>query len=111
MNESRWRSSSKTSVSFQPQDFPLSTLLSSHANALSMILGFKGIPHNLMYLANDDVDTPTAMVGKKMVPILELGRQGHDDHEVRVEVGGGGAGLGPLLYYVKIYTLKHNHLL
>lgn len=57
-----------------------------------MIMGFKGIPHNLMYLANDDVDTPTAMVGKKMVPILELGRQGHDDHEVRVDWRGARAG-------------------
>lgn len=70
-----------------------------------MILGFKGILHNLMYLANDDVDTPTALVGKKMVPILELGRQGRDNHEVRVD-GGGRAGRGPLVYHVTIWPLK-----
>lgn len=37
-----------------------------------MIFGLKGIKYNLVFLANDDVETPTALVGKKMVPILEL---------------------------------------
>lgn len=50
-----------------------------------MIMGFKGIAHDLVFLSNDDVDTPTAMMGKKMVPILELGRRGSDDHEVMPE--------------------------
>lgn len=36
-----------------------------------MIFGLKGIPVTLNIILNDDVDTPTAMVGKKMVPILE----------------------------------------
>ncbi|CAG9295129.1 glutaredoxin 2 [Celerinatantimonas diazotrophica] len=36
-----------------------------------MIFGLKGIPVTLNILLNDDVDTPTAMIGKKMVPILE----------------------------------------
>lgn len=53
-----------------------------------MILGLKNIPHDLAFLSNDDVETPTSMVGKKMVPILELGRRGSDDHEV-CALGGG----------------------
>ena len=36
-----------------------------------MIFGLKNIPFHLVTLLNDDVDTPTAMVGRKMVPILE----------------------------------------
>jgi len=32
-------------------------------------LGLKGIKHNLRFMANDDVETPTAMVGKKIAPI------------------------------------------
>lgn len=47
-----------------------------------MVAGIKGIAHDLAYLSNDDVATPTAMMGKKMVPILELGRPGSDEHEV-----------------------------
>lgn len=47
-----------------------------------MVLGLKGIKHDLSYLANDDVETPTNMVGKKIVPILELGRPGSEEHEV-----------------------------
>lgn len=48
-----------------------------------MVAGLKAIPHDLVYLSNDDVETPTAMIGKKVVPILELGRPGSDEHEVR----------------------------
>lgn len=48
-----------------------------------MVLGLKGITHDLAYLSNDDIETPTAMAGKKVVPILELGRPGSEDHEVR----------------------------
>ena len=33
--------------------------------------GLKNIKHNLHFLANDDVKTPTALVGKKISPILE----------------------------------------
>ncbi|CAB1096415.1 unnamed protein product [Ectocarpus sp. CCAP 1310/34] len=50
-----------------------------------MVFGLKGITHDLAYLSNDDIETPTAMVGKKMVPILELGRPGSDDHEIMAE--------------------------
>jgi len=32
-------------------------------------LGVQGIKHKLVFLGNDDVDTPTAMVGKKIAPI------------------------------------------
>jgi glutaredoxin 2 len=35
-----------------------------------LALGFKNIKHNLVFLANDDVATPTAMVGKKVSPIM-----------------------------------------
>lgn len=49
---------------------------------VSMVLGLKGIAHDLVYLSNDDVETPTSMVGKKVVPILELGRRGSEDNEV-----------------------------
>ncbi len=30
-----------------------------------MIFGLKKIPHQLIFLDNDDVETPTALVGKK----------------------------------------------
>jgi glutaredoxin 2 len=36
-----------------------------------MPFGFKDIPFELVTLLNDDVATPTAMIGQKMVPILE----------------------------------------
>jgi len=35
------------------------------------ILGLKGISFELVILLNDDVETPTRMIGKKMAPILE----------------------------------------
>lgn len=34
-------------------------------------LGMKNVKHTVMWMANDDVDTPTALVGKKVVPIFE----------------------------------------
>jgi glutaredoxin 2 len=33
-------------------------------------LGIKNVKHNLYFLANDDVPTPTALVGKKIAPIF-----------------------------------------
>lgn len=54
-----------------------------------MVMGLKGIAHDLAYLSNDDVETPSAMMGKKMVPILELGRAGSDEHEVTQRFWGG----------------------
>lgn len=33
--------------------------------------GMKNIKHNLVFMANDDVQTPTKMVGKKISPILK----------------------------------------
>lgn len=36
-----------------------------------MIFGFKSLPFELVTLLNDDVETPTRMIGAKMVPILE----------------------------------------
>lgn len=35
-------------------------------------LGVKNIKHNINFLANDDVKTPTKLIGKKMAPIFEL---------------------------------------
>jgi glutaredoxin 2 len=34
-------------------------------------LGIKNIKHKVVFLANDDIDTPTALVGKKIAPIFE----------------------------------------
>ena len=34
-------------------------------------MGLKGIKHELRFMANDDVETPTALIGKKIAPILE----------------------------------------
>ena len=36
-----------------------------------MALGLKNVKHKVVYLANDDIVTPTALVGKKVVPIFE----------------------------------------
>jgi len=35
-------------------------------------LGLKNIKHEIRFLANDDTPTPTALIGKKAVPIFEL---------------------------------------
>jgi len=35
-----------------------------------LAFGLKGIKHKLVFLANDDVATPTALVGKKIAPIF-----------------------------------------
>lgn len=37
-----------------------------------LALGLKNIKHTLVFLANDDVVTPTSMVGKKVSPILKI---------------------------------------
>ncbi len=37
-----------------------------------MIFGLKNIPFTLITLLNDDEKTPISMIGKKMVPILEI---------------------------------------
>ncbi|CEL94178.1 unnamed protein product [Vitrella brassicaformis CCMP3155] len=37
-----------------------------------MIFGLKNIKHDLVYMANDDIETPTHLIGKKMAPILEV---------------------------------------
>jgi len=34
-------------------------------------LGVKNVKHKLVFMANDDVETPSALVGKKIAPILE----------------------------------------
>jgi GrxB family glutaredoxin len=34
-----------------------------------MALGLLGVKHKLVFMGNDDVDTPTALVGKKIAPI------------------------------------------
>lgn len=37
-----------------------------------LALGVKNIKHNLVFLGNDDIPTPTALVGKKVAPILQM---------------------------------------
>jgi len=37
-----------------------------------LALGFKNIKHNLVFMANDDIHTPTSLVGKKIAPIMEF---------------------------------------
>ncbi|CAK9108832.1 Glutaredoxin 2 (Grx2) [Durusdinium trenchii] len=37
-----------------------------------MIFGLKKIPHRLIFMSYDDVETPTALIGKKLAPILHL---------------------------------------
>lgn len=37
-----------------------------------LALGVKNVKHLIHFLANDDIDTPTGLVGKKIAPIFEL---------------------------------------
>ena len=37
-----------------------------------MIFGLKKIPHRLIFMSYDDVETPSALIGKKLAPILHL---------------------------------------
>lgn len=37
-----------------------------------MIFGLKKIPHQLVFLNNDDVETPTSLVGKKVCACIAL---------------------------------------
>lgn len=39
-------------------------------------LGVKGIKHRLNFLPNDDVETPTALIGRKIAPIFEYPPEG-----------------------------------
>ena len=51
-----------------------------------MIFGFKEVPYHLIWMANDDVETPTALVQKKIAPILQLpGKGGSSAPEVMPE--------------------------
>lgn len=45
-----------------------------------LALGFKNIKHNLVFMANDDVHTPTALIGKKIAPIMKF-PNGDDDKD------------------------------
>ncbi|CAM9503948.1 unnamed protein product, partial [Chrysoparadoxa australica] len=53
-----------------------------HCVKVRVALGLKNIPHTLAFLANDEVEIPMSLVGKKVVPILELGVPGEESHEV-----------------------------
>ena len=35
-----------------------------------LAFGLKGLKHDIVFLANDDISTPTALVGKKIAPIF-----------------------------------------
>ncbi|GMI17385.1 hypothetical protein TrLO_g9370 [Triparma laevis f. longispina] len=37
-----------------------------------LAFGYKSVKHNINFLANDDIPTPTALVGKKIAPIYEF---------------------------------------
>lgn len=37
-----------------------------------LALGLKNVKHNLYFLANDDIKTPTSLIGKKVAPIFRL---------------------------------------
>jgi glutaredoxin 2 len=37
-----------------------------------LALGVKNVKHNVVFLANDDVATPTALIGKKIAPIFQM---------------------------------------
>eukprot|EP00808_Paulinella_micropora_P018633 g50428.t1 len=39
-----------------------------------LALGLKNVKHNVVFLANDDVATPTKLVGKKIAPIFSWGK-------------------------------------
>ena len=41
-----------------------------------LAFGLKNIKHELRFLANDDIETPTALVGKKIAPIFEMPSKG-----------------------------------
>lgn len=47
-----------------------------------LALGFKNIKHNLVFMANDDVHTPTAMVGKKIAPIMRFPPENTDEEDM-----------------------------
>lgn len=36
-----------------------------------LALGLKNVKHEVVFMANDDIPTPTALIGKKIAPILE----------------------------------------
>lgn len=36
-----------------------------------LALGVKNVKHEIIFLANDDIPTPTALVGKKVAPIFQ----------------------------------------
>jgi len=35
-----------------------------------LALGIKNVKHNIYFMANDDISTPTKLVGKKIAPIF-----------------------------------------
>eukprot|EP00536_Pseudo-nitzschia_multiseries_P004026 jgi/Psemu1/187130/e_gw1.65.74.1 len=47
-----------------------------------LALGFKNVKHNLIFLANDDVYTPTSLVGKKIAPIMRFPSGNTDDEDL-----------------------------
>ena len=43
-----------------------------NSEKVRLAFGLKSIKHEVRFLANDDVATPTSLVGKKVVPIFEF---------------------------------------
>lgn len=50
-----------------------------------MIFGLKQIKMELFFLANDDIKTPTSLIGKKMAPILFIEAQGNEKNLIMPE--------------------------
>mmetsp|Transcript_1802 Transcript_1802/g.4312 ORF Transcript_1802/g.4312 Transcript_1802/m.4312 type:complete len:332 (+) Transcript_1802:247-1242(+) len=47
-----------------------------------LALGFKNMKHKLVFMANDDVHTPSALVGKKIAPIMSFPSDDEDDEDL-----------------------------
>jgi hypothetical protein len=49
------------------------TLTQAHTlSGIRSQFGLKNVKYTLNFLANDDVETPTSLVGKKVAPILQV---------------------------------------
>ena len=60
-----------------------------------LAFGLKNVKHNLVFLANDDVATPTALVGKKIAPIFQFGNEIMPESMDIIERIDGDAKFGP----------------
>mmetsp|Transcript_8830 Transcript_8830/g.15023 ORF Transcript_8830/g.15023 Transcript_8830/m.15023 type:complete len:313 (+) Transcript_8830:41-979(+) len=73
-------------LAIKPQALPRVFLYDHcpYCTRVRIILGLKNIKHELVWMANDDFDTPISLVGKKMAPIFEYNSE-EWGHEVMAE--------------------------